>query len=184
MKNPFSKSETHNKTAKKASIQPETIKDESDIRVQSENASAQQLDLGIKEPFINQYYNRFQKFQLWLSRFETRKFVREFHTWFLSSLSLGMLLVQYRLLSPLYDEIPSRIPIFQYFLDVESRIVQKEYLYSIPVITFLIILSGFLTAYNTYSKNKDIGNLTLFTVLVSTILMTLALANILSNYSG
>ena len=101
-----------------------------------------QLELTLPDTPKNIYYKYKNQYELWLAGIETKKFVKDPLTWFVIITSLALIATQvYTIQSK--TQIPSKVPIFNYFPNPSKRLVANQYIYFFPILCFLIV--AFLT---------------------------------------
>lgn len=143
-----------------------------------------QLGMGLNEPRINRFLALKQRFSLRLKRFETKTFVRSFANWFYLIISLSLLFLQFRYIYLAYDSLPSQIPLLQYLIDLDEKLVPKQFIFITPSLSLLIILFSILPSYKWYNSKKDLAQFTLLFMLFAVAGLTYALAKIISQYYG
>ena len=114
-----------------------------------------QLELTLPDTPKNIYYKYKHQYELWLAGIETKKFVKDPLTWFVIITSLALIATQvYTIQSK--TRIPSKVPVFNYFLNPSKRLVANQYIYFFPVLSFLILLCTIALANSYYHKEREL----------------------------
>ena len=114
-----------------------------------------QLELTLPDTPKNIYYKYKNQYELWLAGIETKKFVKDPLTWFVIITSLALTATQvYTIQSK--TQIPSKVPVFNYFLNPSKRLVANQYIYFFPVLSFLILLCTIALANSYYHKEREL----------------------------
>ncbi|HOC97382.1 MAG TPA: hypothetical protein PLK49_00115 [Candidatus Dojkabacteria bacterium] len=114
-----------------------------------------QLELTLPDTPKNIYYKYKNQYELWLAGIETKKFVKDPLTWFVIITSLALIATQvYTIQSK--TRIPSKVPVFNYFLNPSKRLVANQYIYFFPVLSFLILLCTIALANSYYHKEREL----------------------------
>jgi hypothetical protein len=141
-----------------------------------------QLDLGIKEPFKNRFLNIRRKTSGVLLQLEVKKFLKDVFFWFVTVTNTMMLVLQGYVLFIHFNNIPTIIPILNYYRDSIDRLVNKEYLFIFPAITtFSILLEIFVIA-RYYNKEKVLAKFILFCSLLTSISSSIVLLYLVQNF--
>ncbi|PKN02482.1 hypothetical protein CVU76_00365 [Candidatus Dojkabacteria bacterium HGW-Dojkabacteria-1] len=126
-----------------------------------------QLDFGLKNPPQNIYYKYKDQYELWLSGLETHRFMKDLLMWFVLVMSISLISTQiYSILN--LEILPSRIPVLGYFFSLSLRLVDSFWIYFLPSLSILILISGFLFANKYYHRERELSKLLLVAVLLST----------------
>ena len=127
-----------------------------------------QLDFGLKNPPQNIYYKYKDQYELWLSKLETHRFMKDLLMWFILIMSLSLIVTQiYTILN--LEIIPSRIPVLNYFFTLGLRLVNSIWIYLFPSLSILVLILGFIFANKYYHKERELSK-TLLVVILLTIL--------------
>ena len=114
-----------------------------------------QLELTLPDTPKNIYYKYKNQYELWLAGIETKKFIKDPLTWFVIITSLALTATQvYTIQSK--TRIPSKVPVFNYFLNPSKRLVANQYIYFFPVLSFLILLCTIALANSYYHKEREL----------------------------
>ena len=114
-----------------------------------------QLELTLPDTPKNIYYKYKNQYELWLAGIETKKFVKDPLTWFVIITSLALIATQvYTIQSK--TRIPSKVPVFNYFLNPSKRLVANQYIYFFPVLCFLILLCTIVLSNSYYHKEREL----------------------------
>jgi hypothetical protein len=154
------------------------------LRNREKKTEEPQYDLGLQEPYSNKLHSFKQKVELRLKRLETKAFIRSFLPWFYIVVSLSFIAVQAYYIKNYYDDLPSQIPLLQYYMNLQKKLVPSYYIYLIPGFSVAILLICLLPSYKWYNKKKDLAKFTLFFMMLSILMLTIALTKIFSQYYG
>ncbi len=117
-----------------------------------------QLELSLPNTPKNIYYKYKNQYELWLAGIETKKFVKDPLTWFVILTSLSLIAVQLYTIRQ-KNSIPTKIPLFNYFLNPSKRLVSSQYIYIYPVFCLLILLSTIILSNSYYYKERGLTNI-------------------------
>lgn len=141
-----------------------------------------QLDLDIKEPFTNKFFNIKRKIDFFILKFEVKKFLKDPLLWATITISLVMILTQLLLLRENYDSLPTYLPIFKTYITLTSKLVVKEYLLVYPIISITTLLLGSMAVSNYYNREKSLTKIVLFSVLSISLSQTIILIDIIKSF--
>jgi hypothetical protein len=114
-----------------------------------------QLELTLPDTPKNIYYKYKNQYELWLAGIETKKFIKDPLTWFVIITSLALTATQvYTIQSK--TQIPSKVPIFNYFLNPLKRLAANQYIYFFPILCFLILLCTIVLSNSYYHKEREL----------------------------
>ena len=133
-----------------------------------------QLNFGLKNPPQNIYYKYKDQYELWLSRLETYKFMKDILMWFVLIMSASLITTQVYILQTL-DKLPSKIPVFNYFSTPSLRLAGSIWVYTFPAISIVVLLAGLIFANRYYHRERELAK----TIIVSILLATVSLSVIL-----
>lgn len=133
-----------------------------------------QLDFGLKNPPQNIYYKYKDQYELWLSRLETYRFMKDILMWFVLVMSVSLITTQVYTIQSI-DILPSKIPVFNYFFTLTLRLADSLWIYIYPVISTTVLIIGLLFANRYYHRERELSK----TLLVTIILTVLSLSIIL-----
>lgn len=126
-----------------------------------------QLDFGLKNSPKNIYYKYKDQYELWLAGLETKKFMKDPLTWFSLIFSSTFIAIQMYLIEST-KKIPTEIPIFNYFINPSRRIASDEYIYMLPMVCLLVLISTMILSNRYYHKERDLSKvITIIAVLVN-----------------
>ncbi len=131
-----------------------------------------QLDFGLKNPPQNIYYKYKDQYELWLSKLETRRFLKDILMWFVVILSISLLTTQIYTIQTTAN-IPTIIPIFNYYFTLSKRLVSLEWIYLYPAIGTIALLSGVYFANKYYHKERELSKLLLMVILITNISLSI-----------
>ncbi len=138
----------------------------------------QQLDLGIKEPFKNKIYKLKGHLDMFLLRFEVRKFLKDPIVWASLTISIILILHQAYLVYMNIDSLPRLLPIFRYFLSIPKKLVDKEYIILFPSISILSFILVFFFTSRHYNNEKLLTKFLLFSLILCCISQTIILIDL------
>ncbi|MGI6423305.1 MAG: hypothetical protein ACOX0X_01615 [Candidatus Dojkabacteria bacterium] len=133
-----------------------------------EEKKEKQLDFGLKNPPQNVYYKYKDQYELWLARLETNKFMKDILVWFTLIISISLIFTQIYTIETL-DRLPSKIPVFSYYLTLSSRLVSSHWIYLYPIISIVILLTGMYISNKYFHKERDLAKTLLITILLANI---------------
>ena len=87
-----------------------------------------QLNFGLKNSPQNIYFKYKDQYEVWLAGLETKKFMKDILTWFTIILSITFIFTEIYLIET-HEQLPSRIPIFNYFINSSKRLTVNELIY-------------------------------------------------------
>ena len=135
-----------------------------------------QLQFGLKSTPKNIYFKYKDQYELWLAGLETKKFIKDPLTWFTIILSSTFLFTQMYMIESA-TEIPSKIPVFNYFLNPSKRLVSNEYIYLFPISILFILIISISLSNSYYHKERELSK----TILIVMLLVNLSLCLIFLN---
>ena len=145
---------------------------------------AEQLTLGLKlSPF--QFIYKFRdRFYLFIKAFETKRYFRDPYVWLFLCLTTTTIAIQITYILNYYSAIPDAVPLFQNYLQLEKRLISKEAVLAIPVVSFLLLATGISLSSKKFAHYKIISSFALYYVTISTSLLTFILINLFANYNA
>lgn len=141
-----------------------------------------QLDLDIKEPFVNKLYKIKGKIDLVILRFEVKKFLKDPLVWGTFIIASTMLATQILKILQVYDSLPSFLPIFQTFMNIEDKLIIKEYILIYPIITTFSLILGFILLSTYYNREKSLIKITLFTISFVSLAQSITLIQLIESF--
>jgi len=136
-----------------------------------------QLQFGLKNTPKNIYYKYKDQYELWLAGLETKKFIKDPLTWFTIILSSSFLFTEMYMIETT-SKIPSRIPIFNYFIIPSKRLVSSEYIYLYPFFTLLILIISISLSNTYYHKERGLSKTILIVMLLVNLSICLTFLNL------
>lgn len=145
------------------------------------NKKEVQLDFGLKDTPKNIYFKYKDQYELWLAGLETRKYIKDPLTWLTIILSVTLLFTQIYMIET-NANIPSKIPILNYFSTPSKRLLEREYIYMYPGISlFLLTVSIYIsTVY--YHKERALSKEILITMLLVSFSICLVFLNLIYSF--
>ena len=128
-----------------------------------------QLDLGLKNTPKNVYYKYKEQYDIWLAGLETKKYIKDPLTWFTIIISSTLIGTQIYLIEK-QVKLPSKIPIFNYFLNPGKRLIPDEYIYLIPLFCVILLIITIILTNKYYYRERELS-------------ITLCIATLLANIS-
>ena len=141
-----------------------------------------QLDLGIKEPFQNKFFKLKGKVDLFILRFEVRKFLKDPLVWGILVVSLILILHQAYMVSENIDKFPTYLPIFKYYLNVADKLMIKEYAFIYPVISASVFVTSFFIISRYYNKERSLTKFLLLGILLTSLSQSIILIDIINSF--
>jgi len=129
-----------------------------------------QLEFGLKNTPKNVYYKYREQYEIWLAGLETKKFVKDPLTWFTIVLSSTLIVTQFYVIER-EANIPSKIPIFNYFLNPSKRLVTDEYIYLIPVSCAVLLIVTIALTNRYYHRERELSKILSIVTLLANISM-------------
>lgn len=136
-----------------------------------------QLQFGLKNTPKNIYYKYKDQYELWLAGLETKKFIKDPLTWFTIVLSASFLFTEMFMIEST-SKIPSKIPIFNYFIMPANRLVPDEYIYLFPILTLVILLISISLSNTYYHRERYLSKALLVVMLLVNLSLCLTFLNL------
>ncbi len=133
-----------------------------------------QLDFGLKNPPQNIYYKYKDQYELWLSKLETYKFMKDILMWFILVISIALIITQVYTIQSI-TVLPSTIPVFNYFFTLTLRLADSNWIYVYPALSSIVLIIGLFFTNKYYHTERELSRI----LLVSILLVTLSLSFIL-----
>lgn len=140
-----------------------------------------QLDFGLKNPPQNIYYKYKDQYELWLSRLETYKFMKDTLMWFVFIMSASLITTQIYTIQTL-NTLPTRIPIFNYFSTLSFRLAHSVWIYIFPVISIVVLLAGLIFANRYYHRERELAKTLLVTILLTSLSLSIILLKLVYTF--
>jgi hypothetical protein len=141
-----------------------------------------QLDLGLKQSPFNNLFRFKRKVDNIKIRLNTRQYTKSVFMWFVLTISLSLIGSQVYLIQLNMSTLPSLVPILTILTDTSSRLLHKEYIYLLPATSILILISTIILSSRLFTKERDLSNTSLFVLLISILVITLALLRLINTY--
>ena len=142
----------------------------------------QQLDLGIKEPFINKFFKIKSNLDLAILRFEVRKFLKDPLIWAGLVITIVLLLHQCYLIYTNYVDFPVYLPVFKYFISIPNKLVNKEFVAIFPIITIFSLILTFIFTPRFYNSEKILTKFLIFSLLLCSLAQSIILVDLTRNF--
>lgn len=127
-----------------------------------------QLDFGLKNPPQNIYYKYKDQYELWLSKLETRRFLKDILMWFVLVLSITLVTTQIYTIQTT-ENIPTIVPIFNYYFTLAKRLSASEWIYLYPGAGIVTLIIGLYFSNLYYHKERDLSKLLLISILLTNV---------------
>lgn len=124
-----------------------------------------QLNFGLRNTPKNIYFKYKEQYDIWLAGLETKKFIKDPLTWLTIVISISLIVTQVYMIET-KDSIPSKIPVFNYFLSPIEKLVQNEYVYLFPLLSIVILLVTIFLSNKYYHKERDLSQIIIVTTLL------------------
>lgn len=124
-----------------------------------------QLNFGLRNTPKNIYFKYKEQYDIWLAGLETKKFIKDPLTWLTIVISISLIVTQVYMIET-KDRIPSKIPVFNYFLSPIEKLVQNEYVYLFPLLSIVILLVTIFLSNKYYHKERDLSQIIIVTTLL------------------
>jgi|SRR5690606_1098006 len=149
-----------------------------------EKQENKQMELGLKSPFFNILFNLKAKARNLLLYFEAAKYFKDFLNWLYIVLVVCLIATQVYFAIKAYAQLPSQIPLFSYFNQLEKRLVTKEFLIALPVVSAIMLFVSGRFSYKYFHKERALARLLLLIMLLSISLITMLSLKISLPYYG
>ena len=138
------------------------------MKKKEKDKKEKQLDFGLKNPPQNIYYKYKDQYELWLSKLETHRFMKDLLMWFVLIMSVSLIATQvYTILN--LEILPSKIPVLNYFFILNLRLVNSIWIYLFPSLSILVLILGFLFANKYYHRERELSKTLLVVILLTTL---------------
>jgi len=133
--------------------------------VKKKKEKEKQLDFGLKNTPKNIYYKYKDQYELWLAGLETKKFIKDSFTWFALVISLSLIATEFITIEK-ESNIPSRIPLLNYYINPSARLVPNEYIYLFPLLGLFVVIATLYIASRNYHRERSFSKLILLAMLL------------------
>jgi len=141
-----------------------------------------QLKLSLKQSFfsgIAKYKNRFELFR---AKWDIKRYTKSNWVWFTIIISISLLVTQIYTIIEKFSSLPTKIPILQIYVDANSTLARKEFIYLIPSVSLILIIAGVIFSNSYYNKERNLANTLLWTMILGVAVATLALIRLIDLY--
>jgi hypothetical protein len=136
-----------------------------------EKQKEKQLNFGLKNNPTNIYYKYKDQYELWLAGLETKRFLKDPLLWFCLLISLSFLFTQgYTLLK---TEMPSKIPILNYYVNHKERLLSTNSMYLFPLLGIIILILGTILSKTYYHKERELSKILMIVILLTNLSLCL-----------
>lgn len=143
---------------------------------------ATQLDLGMKEPLKNKYYTVKGKADKLLLQIEVRKFLKDSFFWFVTIISVILIVQQVLIIRENIPMTPSQIPLLNYNLLTVNKLIPRIYIYMLPFISSISLIVGEFFVIRYFNKEKSLTKFLLLAILLVTISSSIVLIELISKF--
>ena len=147
-----------------------------------ESKERSQLDLNLKESPLNSVTKYTERLSLMRAKWDIRRYTKSGWVWFTVIISISLLITQILTIIDNYNKLPNKIPILKIYIESDSTLASTEYIYLIPILSFLMIFLGIFFSNKFYNKERNLSNTLLWTVLLSSFIMTVSLIRLVNIY--
>ena len=140
-----------------------------------------QLNFGLKNSPQNIYFKYKDQYEVWLAGLETKKFMKDILTWFTIILSITFIFTEIYLIET-HEQLPSRIPIFNYFINSSKRLTVNELIYLYPFLSTLMLILTTITANHYYHKERSLSKILLVVMLLVNLSLCLIFLKLLYTF--
>jgi len=140
-----------------------------------------QLDFGLKNPPQNIYFKYKDQYELWLSKLETHRFMRDVLTWFVLIMTSFLIFTQVYTIQEL-GHLPTKIPIFNYYFTLSMRLVDSNWIYMYPITGIFLLSLGMFCANKFYHKEKELSKTLLVVVFLANVSLTIIFMNLVNTF--
>ncbi|GEM_PF-3579253 len=150
--------------------------------LEHENNQEEQLDLGFKEPFSNKLRDKKYRAKLFFVKLRTNSLLKNPAMWIFTLLSVSMLLIQHHYYTNYLDKLPSKIPLFDTPENLELRLVDSEYLFTVFLFCVFLFIISFALSIRMFPKFRSLSIMILGNLFIGIFLITVAYVKIFGVY--
>lgn len=140
-----------------------------------------QLDLGLRNSPSNAYYKYKGKYDIWLAGMDTKKFLKDPLAWFALLMSATLIGTEVYTINDAI-QLPSEIPVFNYFIDYSKRLIGQDWIYLMPAIGAVVLFLTIPIASSYYHKERLLSRTLLLVALLSNISLCLLFFKLVNNF--
>lgn len=140
------------------------------------------MEFELPESPLNKFYKVRERFRYQFKILEMKRFFRDPLVWLFASITVTIILYQIVTLKKFIDQLPSKLALMQMYISLDKKLVMRDLIYSIPILSALALLISIILSQRQYSYNKTLARLTIFYANSSTLLLTYVLVKTLSFY--
>ena len=138
--------------------------------------------MGLKEPTLNRFRKWKYKIELFFTSLRANSLFTAPFLWISSTLAVTFVLVQNYYYVNFIDQLPKEVPLFTIAKSPELRLVEKDFLLWVLIISVFLTIASFFIATKTYYKFKFISIFTMTNLVLGLLLITLSYIKIFSSY--
>jgi hypothetical protein len=141
-----------------------------------------QLNLKLKESPLNFLAKFKERIELSRARWDIKKYTKSSWVWFTLVISISLIVTQIYTIQESFTTLPKRIPLFQIYVDASKALAGTKYIYLIPAISILIVVTGIIFSNKYYNKKRNLSNTLLLSMLLGNLIITVALIRLINLY--
>jgi hypothetical protein len=142
----------------------------------------EQLDMGLKEPFSNRFKNFKYKIELFFLKFRTNSLFTSPFVWITLILTTSFLFIQFHYYLNFIGNLPKEIPMFLIAKNPEAKLVEKEFLIAVIIISVLLTVISLLISYKIFYKSKIAAAFIMTNLVLGVFLATISYIKIFGLY--
>jgi len=142
----------------------------------------EQLNLKLKESPLN-FLAKFKNcIELSIAKWSIKRYTKSTWVWFTIVISVSLIITQLYTIQEKFISLPTKIPLFQIYVDINKTLTETVYIYLIPVISVLILVIGIIFSNKHYNKERNLANTLLLSMFLSVLIITIALIRLINLY--
>ena len=142
----------------------------------------EQLDMGLKEPFSNRFKNLKYKIELFFIKVRTNSLFTSPFLWITLILTTSFLLIQTHYYLNFFENLPKEIPMFLIAKNPEARLVGKEFLLGVIIISAFLTAVSLLISFKIFYKSKIAAAFIMTNLVLGVLLATISYIKIFGLY--
>ncbi len=148
----------------------------------SKKEQEEQLNMGLQEPISNKFKSLKYRIELFFVKIRTHSLFTAPFLWISLIFTLSLISTQYHYYINFVDKLPREIPLFLLANNPELRLVEKEALFFILIISLILTIISVAITLKIFYKSKFIAILTMVNLALSVSLLTFAYIKIIGMY--
>jgi hypothetical protein len=142
----------------------------------------EQLDMGLQEPISNRFKNLKYRTELFFIKVRTHSLFTAPFIWFSLIITTSLILVQHYYYANFIDKLPKEISLFSISSNPELKLVGKEFLLLILILSVVLTFFSVIISLKTFYKAKFIAILIMTNLVLSVFLITVSYIKIFGIY--